>query len=112
MMYAQPKGTFYVQLEDDIQTKKGYIATMKKFALQKTSEKKNWFVLDFCQLGFIGGLEWLFFFLSVIYVGLILFFSYLKDLWWITIWYTTFEDLIVNMYSYSDVFDKSFCVCF
>ncbi|XP_069984438.1 alpha-1,3-mannosyl-glycoprotein 4-beta-N-acetylglucosaminyltransferase A isoform X10 [Penaeus vannamei] len=54
MMYAQPKGTFYVQLEDDIQTKKGYIATMKKFALQKTSEKKNWFVLDFCQLGFIG----------------------------------------------------------
>nr|XP_045611818.1 alpha-1,3-mannosyl-glycoprotein 4-beta-N-acetylglucosaminyltransferase B-like isoform X2 [Procambarus clarkii] len=54
MMYSQPKGTFYVQLEDDIQTKKGYIATMKKFALQKTSEKKNWFVLDFCQLGFIG----------------------------------------------------------
>uniref|UniRef100_A0A0P4W976 Alpha-1,3-mannosyl-glycoprotein 4-beta-N-acetylglucosaminyltransferase B n=1 Tax=Scylla olivacea TaxID=85551 RepID=A0A0P4W976_SCYOL len=54
MMYAQPKGTFYVQLEDDIQTKKGYIATMKKFALQKTAEKKNWFVLDFCQLGFIG----------------------------------------------------------
>ena len=54
MMYAQPKGTFYVQLEDDVQTKKGYISTMKKFALQKTSEKKNWFVLDFCQLGFIG----------------------------------------------------------
>lgn len=54
MMYAQPKGTFYVQLEDDIQTKKGYIATMKNFALQKTAEKKNWFVLDFCQLGFIG----------------------------------------------------------
>ena len=56
MMYAQPKGTFYVQLEDDIQTKKGYIATMKKFALQKTAEKKKWFVLDFCQLGFIGKL--------------------------------------------------------
>ncbi|XP_076035211.1 alpha-1,3-mannosyl-glycoprotein 4-beta-N-acetylglucosaminyltransferase a isoform X2 [Oratosquilla oratoria] len=54
MMYAQPKGTFYVQLEDDIQTKKGYITTMKKFALQKTAEKKDWFVLDFCQLGFIG----------------------------------------------------------
>ncbi|XP_012279449.1 alpha-1,3-mannosyl-glycoprotein 4-beta-N-acetylglucosaminyltransferase B [Orussus abietinus] len=54
MSYAQTKGTFYVQLEDDILAKKNFITTMKSFALQKISLKENWFVLDFCQLGFIG----------------------------------------------------------
>ena len=32
----------------------GYISTMKRFALGKIAEKKPWFVIDFCQLGFIG----------------------------------------------------------
>jgi len=54
MMYAKDRGTFYVQLEDDVLTKKGYISTMKHFALGKIAEKKPWFVIDFCQLGFIG----------------------------------------------------------
>ena len=54
MMYAKDRGTFYVQLEDDVLTKKGYITTMKKFALGRIAEKKPWFVIDFCQLGFIG----------------------------------------------------------
>ena len=27
---------------------------MKRFALGKIAEKKPWFVIDFCQLGFIG----------------------------------------------------------
>ena len=27
---------------------------MKHFALGKIAEKKAWFVIDFCQLGFIG----------------------------------------------------------
>lgn len=27
---------------------------MKTFAIEKTSKKEGWFVLDFCQLGFIG----------------------------------------------------------
>lgn len=54
MSYAQTKGTFYVQLEDDILAKKNFITTMKTFALQKIGTKENWFVLDFCQLGFIG----------------------------------------------------------
>lgn len=56
MAYAQPKGTFYVQLEDDILAKRGYITLMKNFALEKTAAKLPWFVLDFCQLGFIGEL--------------------------------------------------------
>lgn len=57
MLYAQRRGTFYVQLEDDILAKKNFISTMKLFALQKVSAKENWFVLDFCQLGFIGELS-------------------------------------------------------
>ncbi|XP_037076064.1 alpha-1,3-mannosyl-glycoprotein 4-beta-N-acetylglucosaminyltransferase B-like [Pollicipes pollicipes] len=56
MMYCRPRGLFYVQLEDDIMTKPGYVTRMKEFALQKITEKKNWFLLDFCQLGFIGKL--------------------------------------------------------
>ena len=37
MMYAQWRGTFYVQLEDDILTKPYFIATMRDFALEKTA---------------------------------------------------------------------------
>lgn len=49
-------GAFYVQLEDDILTKKGFVTIIKNFALEKTANKEQsqWFVLDFCQLGFIG----------------------------------------------------------
>ncbi|XP_013789069.2 alpha-1,3-mannosyl-glycoprotein 4-beta-N-acetylglucosaminyltransferase B-like [Limulus polyphemus] len=54
MMYAQAKGTFYVQLEDDILTKPGYVTTMKNFAYKQITNKKDWLILDFCQLGFIG----------------------------------------------------------
>lgn len=45
-------GTFYVQLEDDILAKSGFITIMKNFALEKTAKRTTpWFVLDFCQLG-------------------------------------------------------------
>ncbi|KAG8196642.1 hypothetical protein JTE90_006552 [Oedothorax gibbosus] len=54
MMYAQAKGTFYVQLEDDILTKPRYLTIMKNFAFKKLRENKDWIILDFCQLGFIG----------------------------------------------------------
>lgn len=56
MAYAQPKGTFYVQLEDDILTKHGFVSIMERFAYEKTALKPRnaWFLLDFCQLGFIG----------------------------------------------------------
>ncbi|CAG0894620.1 unnamed protein product [Darwinula stevensoni] len=61
MMYAQSKGTYYVQLEDDIETKKGYVTSMKNFihkqnAVIDPKQGKNWMILDFCQLGFIGKL--------------------------------------------------------
>ncbi|KAL8212052.1 UNVERIFIED_CONTAM: hypothetical protein K2H54_035806 [Gekko kuhli] len=52
MMYAQSKGIYYVQLEDDIVAKPNYLSTMKNFALQQPSEE--WMILEFSQLGFIG----------------------------------------------------------
>ncbi|XP_074865394.1 alpha-1,3-mannosyl-glycoprotein 4-beta-N-acetylglucosaminyltransferase B isoform X3 [Carettochelys insculpta] len=52
MMYAQSKGVYYVQLEDDIVAKPNYLSTMKNFALQQPSEE--WMILEFSQLGFIG----------------------------------------------------------
>ena len=42
MMYAKDRGTYYVQLEDDVITKKGFVTTMKKSALQKTAENDSW----------------------------------------------------------------------
>lgn len=59
MAYSQIKATFYVQLEDDILAKRGYITIMKQFAVAKTAKQEQdpWFVLDFCQLGFIGELN-------------------------------------------------------
>ncbi|XP_064413619.1 alpha-1,3-mannosyl-glycoprotein 4-beta-N-acetylglucosaminyltransferase A [Latimeria chalumnae] len=52
MMYAQRKGVYYIQLEDDIIAKQNYFSTMKNFALQLSSE--DWMILEFSQLGFIG----------------------------------------------------------
>uniref|UniRef100_V9KCP5 Alpha-1,3-mannosyl-glycoprotein 4-beta-N-acetylglucosaminyltransferase B n=1 Tax=Callorhinchus milii TaxID=7868 RepID=V9KCP5_CALMI len=54
MMYAQPKGTFYLQLEDDIIAKNNYLQTIKNFAQQQPSD--DWMILEFSQLGFIGKL--------------------------------------------------------
>ncbi|XP_035793734.1 alpha-1,3-mannosyl-glycoprotein 4-beta-N-acetylglucosaminyltransferase B-like isoform X2 [Anopheles albimanus] len=75
MAYARSKGAFYLQLEDDMLTKRGFITTMKNFALEKTAKKESssWFVLDFCQLGFIGkmfksaDLPWLITFFQMFY---------------------------------------------
>lgn len=57
MMYALKRGVYYVQLEDDIQTKPGYISQIKKFVQENNSLNSDWFLLDFCQLGFIGNLS-------------------------------------------------------
>ncbi|XP_056346500.1 alpha-1,3-mannosyl-glycoprotein 4-beta-N-acetylglucosaminyltransferase-like protein MGAT4D isoform X2 [Oenanthe melanoleuca] len=51
MLYAQPKGTFYLQLEDDIIAKPDFIESIKNFAAQQS---QDWMVLEFSQLGFIG----------------------------------------------------------
>ena len=41
MMYVMDWGMYYVQLEHDIITKKGFVTTMKKIASEKTAEKKT-----------------------------------------------------------------------
>ncbi|KAM4900568.1 alpha-1,3-mannosyl-glycoprotein 4-beta-N-acetylglucosaminyltransferase-like protein MGAT4D isoform 3-T5 [Sylvia borin] len=53
MLYAQPKGTFYLQLEDDIIAKSDYIESIESFAAQQS---QDWMILEFSQLGFIGKL--------------------------------------------------------
>ena len=42
MTYAKDRGKYYVQLEDDVITKNGFVSTMKNFALEKTAENKPW----------------------------------------------------------------------
>ncbi|XP_072261956.1 alpha-1,3-mannosyl-glycoprotein 4-beta-N-acetylglucosaminyltransferase-like protein MGAT4D isoform X2 [Pyxicephalus adspersus] len=54
MLYAQPKGTFYLQLEDDIVAKPQFFQSLKDFATHQTSD--DWLILEFSQLGFIGKL--------------------------------------------------------
>ncbi|OTF75130.1 alpha-1,3-mannosyl-glycoprotein, partial [Euroglyphus maynei] len=56
MMYCRSKGTYYVQLEDDIITKPSYLAKMENFIAKNALKKRDWFILDFCSLGFIGKL--------------------------------------------------------
>ncbi|XP_070804793.1 alpha-1,3-mannosyl-glycoprotein 4-beta-N-acetylglucosaminyltransferase-like protein MGAT4D [Pituophis catenifer annectens] len=54
MMYAQQKGTYYLQLEDDIVANPRYLYTINYFIEQKLSQE--WIVLEFSRLGFIGKL--------------------------------------------------------
>ena len=42
MMYAMTRGRYYVQLEDDVITKKGFVSTMNQFASRETAENKSW----------------------------------------------------------------------
>ncbi|XP_015251865.1 PREDICTED: alpha-1,3-mannosyl-glycoprotein 4-beta-N-acetylglucosaminyltransferase-like protein MGAT4D [Cyprinodon variegatus] len=52
MLYAQDKGSYYVQLEDDVVAKTGYYSDMKAFVTQ--AAPSEWLYLEFSQLGFIG----------------------------------------------------------
>ncbi|XP_056899922.1 alpha-1,3-mannosyl-glycoprotein 4-beta-N-acetylglucosaminyltransferase B-like isoform X2 [Takifugu flavidus] len=52
MHYAQDKGSYYIQLEDDVIAKSGYYDEIKAFTAQEAS--KDWLFLEFSQLGFIG----------------------------------------------------------
>ena len=56
MMYAQSRGVYYVQLEDDILTKPKFGTIMREYAIEKSLARDDWFVIDYCQLGFIGKL--------------------------------------------------------
>ncbi|XP_014681774.1 PREDICTED: alpha-1,3-mannosyl-glycoprotein 4-beta-N-acetylglucosaminyltransferase B-like isoform X2 [Priapulus caudatus] len=54
MMYSQSRGTYYLQVEDDIVAKPQFTSTIRNFIVSQTSSE--WFMLEFSQLGFIGKL--------------------------------------------------------
>lgn len=54
MMYCKEKAIYYTQLEDDIITKPSYLTQMQTFVTKQTVLSKDWIILDFCSLGFIG----------------------------------------------------------
>lgn len=56
MTYCKGKGIYYIQLEDDVITKPSYLSQMQTFVTKQTVISKNWLILDFCVLGFIGKL--------------------------------------------------------
>lgn len=56
MMYAQSKGAYYLQLEDDVITKPNYVAVMKDFISKQYQQTEQWLMIEFSSLGFIGKL--------------------------------------------------------
>ncbi|XP_070612743.1 alpha-1,3-mannosyl-glycoprotein 4-beta-N-acetylglucosaminyltransferase-like protein MGAT4D [Erythrolamprus reginae] len=54
MMYAKQKGTYYLQLEDDIVASPHYLYRINDFIEQMLSQE--WIILEFSHLGFIGKL--------------------------------------------------------
>lgn len=52
MMYCSRRGKYYIQLEDDVVTKPGYITIMEHFIKQQLNQ--DWFMLEYSALGFIG----------------------------------------------------------
>ena len=54
MTYAQRRSAYYLQLEDDVVSKNGFFGTIVKFI--DGLKSKDWMMLEFSQLGFIGKL--------------------------------------------------------
>uniref|UniRef100_A0A914X7M3 Alpha-1,3-mannosyl-glycoprotein 4-beta-N-acetylglucosaminyltransferase A n=1 Tax=Plectus sambesii TaxID=2011161 RepID=A0A914X7M3_9BILA len=54
MMYCQQRGRYYMQLEDDVVTKVGYMGKVREFIASRTDG--TWLMLEFSSLGFISKL--------------------------------------------------------
>ncbi|MCP9265752.1 Alpha-1,3-mannosyl-glycoprotein 4-beta-N-acetylglucosaminyltransferase A [Dirofilaria immitis] len=54
MLYSQQRGEYYLQLEDDVLAKAGYVSLIRKFVGGRITD--DWFMLEFSSLGFIGKL--------------------------------------------------------
>ena len=54
MLYAQRRGTYYLQLEDDVVAKMGFYSLIKTFVQKQAT--RAWMMIEFTQLGFIGKL--------------------------------------------------------
>ena len=54
MMFSQKRFCKICQMTFLTNFIQGFVSIMKHFALEKIADKQTWFVIDFCQLGFIG----------------------------------------------------------
>lgn len=54
MLYSQRRGQYYLQLEDDVVSKANFVTTILSFI--KKQSNKDWMVIEFSKLGFIGKL--------------------------------------------------------
>jgi alpha-1,3-mannosylglycoprotein beta-1,4-N-acetylglucosaminyltransferase A/B len=54
MTYAQNRGDFYLQLEDDVIAKSGFYTIIKNYIQDQKS--REWMLIEFSRLGFIGKL--------------------------------------------------------
>ena len=52
-MWSRQKSVYYLQLEDDVIAKAGYLSFIKNSITRANTE---WFMLEFSNLGFIGKL--------------------------------------------------------
>ncbi|XP_017040385.1 alpha-1,3-mannosyl-glycoprotein 4-beta-N-acetylglucosaminyltransferase A [Drosophila ficusphila] len=60
MSYARSKGSYYLQLEDDVKSNKGFLDYIEKFAILhgnfRFAHQPDWIAISFSDLGFIGKL--------------------------------------------------------
>ncbi|XP_017068348.1 alpha-1,3-mannosyl-glycoprotein 4-beta-N-acetylglucosaminyltransferase B [Drosophila eugracilis] len=60
MSYARTKGSYYLQLEDDVMSNEGFMDYIQKFAMLhdqfRFAHQPDWIVMSFSDLGFIGKL--------------------------------------------------------
>ncbi|KAL3982610.1 N-Acetylglucosaminyltransferase-IV (GnT-IV) conserved region family protein [Acanthocheilonema viteae] len=54
MLYSQQRGKYYLQLEDDVLAKAGFVSRIKEFIDRRITD--DWLMLEFSSLGFIGKL--------------------------------------------------------
>ena len=55
MMYAARRGKYYIQLEDDVVTKPGYLNIVETFI--KRQQNQDWFMLEYSSLGNHRGID-------------------------------------------------------
>ena len=55
-LYAPNVSRYYIQIEDDIRCAKGFVQSIERFLTSLAVHQRNWTLVDFSTLGFIGKL--------------------------------------------------------
>lgn len=79
MAYSLRRGVYYLQLEDDLTAKKGFITDINNFIKQQ--EGKKWALLEFTQMGFIGKLFQIKY--LTVFIHFFMAFAHLKPIDWL-----------------------------